>query len=56
MSDSILTLTTLAVVVVLFVWSRFPVELVGVGSPLALYAVGVLTLPQALAGFGEVPN
>ena len=53
MSHSTLTLVTLAVVVVLFVSNRFPVELVAVGSALALYAVGVLTLPQALAGFGD---
>ena len=53
MSESTLTLATLAAVVVLFVWNRFPVELVAVGSALALYAIGVLTLPQALAGFGD---
>lgn len=48
-----LTLMTLGVVVVLFVWNRIPVELVAVGSALALYALGVLTLPEALAGFGD---
>ena len=30
-----------------------PVELVAVGAALSLYATGVLTLPQALAGFGD---
>ena len=53
MSDSTLTLVTLAVVVALFVWNRLPVELVAVGSALSLYGTGVLTLPQALAGFGD---
>ena len=53
MSHSTLTLLTLGLVVVLFVSNRFPVELVAVGSALALYGVGVLTLPQALAGFGD---
>jgi di/tricarboxylate transporter len=48
-----LTLMTLGVVVVLFVWNRIPVELVAVGSALTLYALGVLTLPEALAGFGD---
>ncbi|MEZ5116802.1 MAG: SLC13 family permease [Candidatus Nanopelagicales bacterium] len=53
MSDAAITLTVLAAVVVLFVWNRFPVELVAIGSALVLYATGVLTLPQALAGFGD---
>jgi di/tricarboxylate transporter len=43
----------LGLVVVLFVWNRLPVEIVAVGAALALYASGVLTLPQALAGFGD---
>lgn len=53
MSDAALTLVTLGVVVALFVWNRLPVEVVAVGSALVLYAAGVLTLPQALAGFGD---
>ncbi|MBI1351348.1 MAG: TRAP transporter large permease subunit [Actinomycetales bacterium] len=53
MSDAAITLLTLGVVVALFVWNRLPVELVAVGSALILYATGVLTLPQALAGFGD---
>ncbi len=53
MSDSTLTLLTLAVVVGLFVWNRLPVEFVAIGSALVLYALGVLTLPEALAGFGD---
>ena len=53
MSDSTLTLLTLAAVVALFVLNRWPVELVAVGSALALYGLGVLTLPEALAGFGD---
>ena len=46
--DAAITLLTLAVVVVLFVWNRLPVEIVAVGSALVLYATGVLTLPEAL--------
>jgi di/tricarboxylate transporter len=53
MSDAAITLVTLGVVVALFVWNRLPVEVVAVGSALVLYATGVLTLPQALAGFGD---
>jgi di/tricarboxylate transporter len=53
MDPEIVTLLTLAAVVVLFVWNRLPVELVAIGAALVLYATGVLTLPQALAGFGD---
>ena len=37
----------------LFVWNRLPVELVAIGAALALYGLGVLTLQQSLAGFGD---
>lgn len=53
MSDASLSLAVLAGVVVLFVWNRLPVEVVAVGSALALYATGVIDLPAALAGFGD---
>ena len=53
MSPAAITLATLGVVVVLFIWNRLPVELVAVGSALVLYATGVLTLPEALGGFGD---
>ena len=53
MSDATISLLILAVVVGLFVWNRLPVEFVAVGSALALYFTGVLTLPEALAGFGD---
>ncbi len=53
MSDSTITLLILAVVVVLFISNRFPVELVAIGAALGLYGAGVLTLPQALAGFAD---
>jgi di/tricarboxylate transporter len=41
------------VVVVLFVSNKLPVEMVALGAALSLYATGVLTLQQSLAGFGE---
>lgn len=53
MSDATASLLILAVVVVLFVWNRFPVELVAVGAALMLYFTGVLTLNESLAGFGD---
>ncbi len=53
MTDSTLTLLILAGVVVLFVSNRFPVEIVAVGAALVLYGTGILTLPQALAGFAD---
>ncbi len=53
MSDATISLVILAAVVVLFVWNRLPVEFVAVGSAIALYFTGVLTLPEALAGFGD---
>jgi len=52
-AHSTVTLLILAAVVVLFVVNRLPVEVVAVGSALLLYATGVLTMPQALAGFGD---
>ena len=43
----------IAAVIVLFMWDRFPVVAVCVGCALALWATGVLTLDQSLAGFGD---
>jgi di/tricarboxylate transporter len=53
MSDATISLSILAAVVVLFVWNRFPVEIVAVGAALALYFTGVLTLNESLAGVGD---
>jgi len=53
MSDIAVTFAVLAAVVVLFVWNRFPVELVALGAALTLWATGVLDLDQTLAGFGD---
>jgi di/tricarboxylate transporter len=53
MSDATVSLLILAAVVVLFIWNRFPVELVAIGAALALYFTGVLTLHESLAGFGD---
>jgi len=53
MSEITITFAVIAVMVVLFVWGRFPVEVVAVGAALALWTTGVLTLEQSLAGFGD---
>ena len=43
----------IAGVVGFFIWDRLPVIAVCVGCAMALWATGVLTLNQALAGFGD---
>lgn len=48
-----MSLIVLAVVVVVFVWNRLPVEIVALGTALTLYAVGLLEIDEALAGFGD---
>src|SRR5262245_53751368 len=53
MSHTTICYLVLAGVVVLFVWGRFPVELVAIGAALTLWATDVLSLDQALAGFGD---
>ena len=53
MSDIAVSFAVLAAVVVLFVWNRFPVDLVALGAALTLWATGVLDLDQVFAGFGD---
>jgi di/tricarboxylate transporter len=53
MTDSQITFAVIAAIVALFVWGRFPVEVVAIGAALVLWATGVLTLQQSLAGFGD---
>ena len=43
----------IAMAVILFVWNKLPVVLVAMGTALALWATGVLTLSQALGGLGD---
>jgi di/tricarboxylate transporter len=47
------TALIIVVAVVLFVWNRLPVVFVAIAVALALWATGVLTLGQSLAGFGD---
>ncbi len=53
MSDAGISLAVLAAVIALFVWNRLSVGLVAIGAGMALYAGGVLTADQALAGYGD---
>src|SRR3954468_17531546 len=53
MDDATLTFIVLGATVVLFVWNRLPVAVVAMAAALALYATGVISAPQAFAGFGD---
>jgi Na+/H+ antiporter NhaD/arsenite permease-like protein len=53
MSDIAVTFVVLAAIVALFVSGRLPVEVTAIGATLVLWATGVLTIDQALAGFGD---
>ena len=52
-SDIAICFSVLAGAVVLFVWNKLPVEIVALGAALTLWATGVLTIEQSIAGFGE---
>jgi di/tricarboxylate transporter len=43
----------IAAIIVLFIWDRIPVIAVCMGAALALWATGILSLQQSLAGFGD---
>ncbi|WP_410870626.1 SLC13 family permease [Nocardia sp. A7] len=53
MDPADITYLVLAAAVVLFVWNRLSVGVVAIAVALALYATGVLSLDQALSGFGD---
>ncbi len=53
MSPIAYTATIIAVTVFLFVWNKLPVVVVAMLTALALWATGVLSLGQALGGFGD---
>lgn len=48
-----ITLGILFLAVIAFIWNRIPVGIVAIGVALALAFTGVLTFPEALAGFGD---
>jgi di/tricarboxylate transporter len=53
MEDSTKALVVLGVVVVLFVWNRLPVGVVAILAALGLWATGLVTTNEAVAGFGD---
>ncbi|TCC35120.1 SLC13 family permease [Kribbella sindirgiensis] len=53
MDEGTLSLLILGLAVVLFVWNRLPVDVVAVLVVLALWATGVLSFTEVLAGFGD---
>ena len=53
MTDLWIVFAIIASVIALFVWDRLPVIVVCIGCALSLWATGVLTLNQSLAGFGD---
>src|SRR4051794_40932794 len=53
MADSTTALVVLGVAVAVFIWNRLPVALVAVLTALALWATGLVTTAQAVAGFGD---
>ncbi len=53
MDPIVATFVILAAAVLAFLSARVPLEVVAVGVALSLWATGVLTLPEALAGFGD---
>jgi Na+/H+ antiporter NhaD/arsenite permease-like protein len=53
MTDIWIVFAIIAVVIALFIWDRLPVIAVCVGCALALWATGILTIQQSLAGFGD---
>jgi di/tricarboxylate transporter len=53
MNDMTLTYIILGITMVLFMWGRWQPDLIAVGSLLALYLFGVVTLPEAFSGFAN---
>lgn len=53
MNEIAVTLVVLALAVVAFATGRIPTGLVAIGASLLLLATGILTLPEAFAGFSD---
>jgi di/tricarboxylate transporter len=52
-TDIWIVFAIVAGIIVLFIWDRIPVIAVCMAAALALWATGILTLQQSLAGFGD---
>ena len=53
LDDATTALVVLGLVVALFVWNRLPVGVVAILAALALWATGLVTTEEAVAGFGD---
>ena len=53
MDDATRALVVLGAVVVLFIWNRLPIGVVAIMAALALWATGLVTTQEAVAGFGD---
>lgn len=53
MTDIQIVFAIIAVIIALFIWDRLPVIAVCMAAALSLWATGILTLGQSLAGFGD---
>ena len=53
MSDIAIIGLLIACIIVLFVTNKLPVVVVAMATPVALWAAGILSLQQTLAGFGD---
>src|SRR3990167_3731411 len=53
MSSIAILATIIVIAVILFVWNLLPVVIVAMGTALALYVTGVLSLEEALSGLGD---
>lgn len=53
MSEIWTVFAIIGAIVVLFMWDRLPVIAVCIGAAMAMWATGILTINQALSGFGD---
>ena len=53
MNDIAITLSIIGLALVLFAWNPVPAVVIAIGASMALYFTGVLTMPEALTGFGD---
>lgn len=49
----VVLLTILTVTIILFIWGKFPPDVVALISMLSLYVTGILTMEEALSGFSN---
>ena len=53
MSEITVLFLIVCATIALFIWNRLPLVVVAMGSALALYATGILTLSEVFSGFGD---